>query len=207
MTRATTMYKLTKDGREFLFQSEMEACDFVGVTQCTVASCFRSGAKCKGYSIERLGISTHGETATRLHKIWSSMKERCYRSGHSHYADYGGRGIEVCEEWRNDFPAFKKWAEANGYANNLSIDRKDVNGDYSPENCRWATMREQQNNKRSNHLVSYNGATHTITEWADMLGINKTTIKERLRCGWTAEKALTTPVRKRTSGADMRGSP
>lgn len=157
-----------------------------------------AGSECNFY--------IHGGTGTRLHKIWSSMKERCSRPTHSYYADYGGRGIAVCEEWRNDFPTFKKWAEANGYADNLTIDRKDVNGDYSPDNCRWATMREQQNNKRSNHLVSLNGVTHTITEWADILGINKTTIKERLRCGWSEEQALTTPVRKRRC-ADMRNSP
>lgn len=144
----------------------------------------------------------HGCTNTRLFKIWSSMKERCYRAAHPHYKDYGGRGIAVCEEWKSDLLVFKNRAMVNGYADNLTIDRKDVNGDYSPDNCRWVTMKEQQNNKRSNHRVSLNGVSHTITEWAEITAIKKTTIKERLRCGWAEEKALTMPVRKR---ADMRG--
>lgn len=145
----------------------------------------------------------HGETHTRLHKIWESMHARCEYEKHPYFSDYGGRGITVCEEWKEFIP-FRDWATANGYADNLTIDRKDHNGDYSPENCRWTTMKEQQNNKRSNHLVTLNGVSRTITEWSEILGIKKTTIKERLRCGWTDEQALTTPVRKR-KGAKMEG--
>lgn len=140
----------------------------------------------------------HGCTKTRLFKIWSSMRERCYRTKHKYFKDYGGRGITVCDEWKTSFLAFKEWAEANGYADHLTLDRKDGNGNYTPENCRWATMKEQQNNKRSNHLVELNGVSHTITEWSEILGIKKTTIRERLKCGWTDEEALTKPVRKRT---------
>lgn len=141
----------------------------------------------------------HGQTKTRLHKIWASMHERCERKTHEHYADYGGRGISVCPAWK-DFVRFRDWAIASGYSDKLTLDRKDVNGDYSPNNCRWATMKEQQNNKRSNRIVVLEGVSHTVTEWAEMLGINKTTIKERLNLGWSDEKALTTPVRKRTRG-------
>lgn len=142
----------------------------------------------------------HGCTHTRLFKIWSGMKERCYRHAHSYYMDYGGREIKICEEWKNNFLTFKKWAEANGYTENLTIDRIDVDGDYSPENCRWATMREQQNNKRNNRKIEYNGESHTVTEWAEITGIGKTTIKERLNRGWGAEKTLSTPIRPRTKG-------
>lgn len=154
----------------------------------------------------------HGATKTRLFKIWECMKERCYREKHKYFSDYGGRGIAVCDEWKRSFSAFQDWAIQNGYHDSLSIDRKDVNGDYSPENCRWVTMKAQQNNKRTNHLVCLDGVSHTITEWADILGLNKTTIKERLRSGWSDEDALTKPVRRRTKGyrpsascgADMR---
>lgn len=144
----------------------------------------------------------HGQTKTRLHKIWESMHARCEYKKHPYFSDYGGRGIAVCKEWK-EFVPFRDWAMANGYSGNLTIDRKNHDGDYTPDNCRWATMKEQQNNKRSNHLVTLNGETHTITEWAELLSIKKTTIKERLKCGWTDEEALTTPVRKR-KGADMR---
>ena len=202
MGKATAIYKLTKDGTSVEFRSEAEACEYLGVKQCTVASCCRSKCKCKGHTVERVGLSTHDGTGTRLYKIWRGMIERCCRPAHAHYKDYGGRGITVCDEWK-EFVPFRDWANGNGYADSLTIDRKDHNGNYCPENCRWSTMKEQQNNKRNNHLVTLNGVSHTITEWSEILGIKKTTIKERLKCGWTDEQALTTPVRKR-KGADMR---
>lgn len=146
---------------------------------------------------------THGDTKTRLFKIWSSMHERCERPAHKHFKDYGGRGIRVCEEWKV-YEAFRKWSLENGYGEKLSIDRIDVDGNYEPSNCRWATMKEQQNNKRNNHKLCFNGETHTITEWSEITGIGKTTIKERLNHGWTTEEALTKPVRK--YGSDMRTS-
>ena len=141
----------------------------------------------------------HGQTKTRLHKVWESMHARCEYEKHPYFADYGGRGIVVCPEWK-EFVPFRDWALQNGYADNLTIDRKELDGPYSPENCRWATMKEQQNNKRSNRVIIYNGQSHTVTEWAELCGISKTTLKERLNSGWTVEDALTKPVRARTRG-------
>lgn len=93
----------------------------------------------------------HGMSRTRLYKIWCKMKSRCYdKNDIKKYSYYGGRGITVCEEWKNNFVNFQKWAEKNGYCDNLSIDRIDVNGNYEPSNCRWITMAEQQSNKRNN---------------------------------------------------------
>ena len=141
----------------------------------------------------------HGETGTRLHKIWCSMHERCERPKHTHYKDYGGRGIKVCDEWGEYLP-FAEWARANGYSEQLTLDRIDNDGDYEPNNCRWVTVREQQNNKRSNRVIMYHGKEYTLNQLAEYAGLKKTTLKERLNNGWSVEDAVERPVRKRTKG-------
>ena len=127
------------------------------------------------------------------------MKERCYYTKHKHYSDYGGRGISICDEWM-DYTCFAKWAFRNGYSDNLTIDRIDVNGDYEPSNCRWIPMKEQQNNKRNNRIIEYKGKRYTLTQLAEKIGINKTTLRERLNAGWSVDDAVERPVRKRTKG-------
>lgn len=120
---------------------------------------------------------THGMSKTRLYKIWTSMKTRCYNEHDSNYKHYGARGIEICEEWRDDFVAFYDWAMMMGYDENAprgqyTIERIDNEGPYSPENCRWATMKEQENNKSNNILVLVNGETKTLKQWCDETGRN-----------------------------------
>ena len=134
----------------------------------------------------------HGGHGTRLYSIWRGMKERCGRRSHSFYEYYGGRGITVCEEWARSFEAFREWALASGYRDGLTIDRKENDGDYCPENCRWATMEEQGNNRSNTLRVSYNGELHTITELSKKTGIKYSTLYMRLYNGWSVEKALAT---------------
>lgn len=132
----------------------------------------------------------------RLYGIWKGIKSRCTNANDVGWRNYGGRGIAVCDEWRDDFEAFKRWALSNGYSDHLSIDRIDVNGNYCPENCRWATAKEQGNNTRVNHRLTLNGVTHTIAEWAVKTGISEALIQWRINSGMTIEEALTRPVRK-----------
>lgn len=120
------------------------------------------------------------------------MKSRCTDSNSVVYPDYGGRGITVCDEWMQSYESFRDWAINNGYQENLTLDRIDVNGNYCPDNCRWVSMKVQSNNKRNNRTIVYLGESHTISEWSDITGINKGTLRYRLDAGWTAEKALTT---------------
>lgn len=141
---------------------------------------------------------SHEMAGTRLYSIWSNMIQRCTNMNRSDYKRYGGRGITVCDEWKDSFQAFNDWAVSNGYADDLTLDRIDSNGNYEPQNCRWATYKEQGNNKRSNRLLTYNGETHTIAEWADIVGIKSSIIYQRINCyKWSVERALTQEVRKR----------
>lgn len=151
---------------------------------------------------EKSPFYVRGGTGTRLHDIWLSMRERCYRIHHPHFKSYGGRGISICDEWQ-DFRSFREWALANGYADNLQIDRIDFNGNYEPSNCRWVTPKEQQNNKRSNRFICYQGTRYTLTQLSEKIGMNKTTLKERLNMGWDIDEAVKRPVRLRTKGWRM----
>lgn len=90
---------------------------------------------------------THGMSKTRLYRIWHNMKNRCFYTKDKHFNDYGGRGITVCDEWKNDFESFKKWSLSNGYSDELTIDRINNDGNYEPSNCRWVTMKEQCKNR------------------------------------------------------------
>lgn len=135
----------------------------------------------------------HGETHTKLYRAWGNMRYRCNNPNCKSYKDYGGRGITICEEWES-YEAFRDWALANGFANDRSIDRIDVNGNYEPSNCRWTDMKTQSNNKRDNNYLTFQGQTRTIQEWSEITGIKWTTIKERIKRGWTVEKALSKEV-------------
>lgn len=137
----------------------------------------------------------------RLYGIYCDMKSRCYSETSHAYHNYGGRGITACDEWLGEYGYnhFRDWAYANGYdpeapRGQYTLDRIDVNGNYSPENCRWVDMQVQANNTRYNVRIEYNGETHTLAEWGRITGIGRKNIRGRLQYGWSVERALTEPV-------------
>ena len=143
--------------------------------------------------LAKVNVKCDGRSKTRLYRIWVSMIKRCQYSKQDSFERYGGRGITVCQEWQ-DFDTFAFWARASGYGEKLSIDRIDVNGNYCPENCRWATAKEQQRNTRYNRNIEYDGRMQSVSAWAEELGINVVTLFGRLYRGWPVERALTEPV-------------
>ena len=176
--------------RQFLCQ-----CD-CGKTSVTTLSRLRVGMAqscgCKKGGKPKLGVPTH----TRLHHIWTSIKQRCYYTRSISYKNYGGRGIIMCDEWKNNYLSFYNWAMNNGYNDSLTIDRIDYDGNYEPSNCRWATKEEQAQNKRNNIVLELNGERHTISEWSRITGIKAGALQSRKYAGWSDEKTLTTPVKK-----------
>jgi hypothetical protein len=139
-------------------------------------------------------FTTHGHSQTGIYRSYKEMVRRCTKPGHIEWATYGGRGIKVCERWMvlENFIAdmMATWKEG------LSIDRINPDGDYCPENCRWATSIEQNNNKRNNVRVEYNGETLTLAQWARKLGMSLQAFRDRLKNGWTVKEAIETPPMK-----------
>ena len=128
------------------------------------------------------------------------MIARTENKSNKRYCDYGGRGIVVCTEWRNNYQAFRNWAIERGYREGLTIERIDVNGNYCPENCRWATNGEQALNKRNNVKIEYQGKVMVLAQWSKKLGISKDVIRYRIyKLGWSVEKAFETPVDEKKS--------
>lgn len=146
----------------------------------------------------------HGMRDAKIYRVWIEARRRCYNPNRTAYKNYGARGIKICDEWmgENGFQNFYEWSVANGYNPNAkrgecTLDRIDVNGNYEPSNCRWISMKEQQNNRRNNHVVTYNGETLTVTQIAEKYKINRACLSYRLKSGKSLDEAINTPVRGR----------
>lgn len=129
-----------------------------------------------------------------LDDVLRQMVKRCTDPNHPDYQWYGARGIEVCPEWSSDLNIFIEWARSSGYKKGLSIDRINNDGNYCPDNCRWATDREQANNRSSNHVITYMGTEYTLSEAARHFGINERTLRARIERGWSPERAIQEPA-------------
>jgi len=146
---------------------------------------------------ERFIFKKHGLTPDNgdhhpLYNTWVVMKQRCYNPKHPKFAAYGARGIVVCERWREDFTAFI--ADMGERPRGTTLDRRENDGPYAPENCRWATRSQQNRNKRPNVMLTWNGITLCVRDWSTRLGIGASTLSYRIRAGWNVEAALTTPA-------------
>ena len=149
---------------------------------------------CKAQENRIACATTHGQSKTRLYRIWKGMRRRCYNPNDNVYRFYGGRGITVCDEW-GTFPPFHDWAYQNGYDDTATghactLDRIDCNGPYSPENCRWADVEMQHTNTRRTRRITIDGETHIMRDWSAISGVPKPTIHRRLQCGWAEKDAV-----------------
>ncbi len=148
---------------------------------------------CYGYEMRLKANTTHGGKRERLYRIWAGMKTRCYNKNAASYENYGARGISICDEWRESYENFRKWSLENGYADDLSIDRIDVNGNYEPSNCRWATRQEQSENTRANIFITINGEKKTLTEWSRIYNVPYKTVEHRFWYGCEMEHLFDPP--------------
>ena len=174
-------------------------CDCGNFKSVTTSNLCAGHAKSCGCNRYPKGIRRNyknGFSRTRIGNIYRLMVSRCSEGG-IRTKNYYDRGVRVCEEWLGEdgINNFVKWANENGYSDELTLDRIDVNGNYEPSNCRWATYREQANNTRVNKRITYNGETKTVADWSRELGMNYGTLQSRLRNGWTVEEAFTKPLR------------
>lgn len=141
---------------------------------------------------------THGKTKSPEYRCWSHIKKRCLNQNDAGWQNYGGRGITICKEWENDFQSFYAYIGPRPHSK-ASVDRIDNERGYEPGNVRWATRTEQARNTRLNRLITLNGKTQCLSDWAEQLGVNYQTLHSRFARGWSAEKALTKPFRKSPS--------
>lgn len=140
--------------------------------------------------------TTHGESTSRIYRIWRDILRRCEDPRRRGYADYGGRGITICDEWKT-YETFRDWSLANGYAEDLSVDRIDNNKGYCPENCQWTNDITQANNKRNNVVIAIDDKTLTMAQWSRETGIPYSALQHRIAMGWEPKDAVMTPLHHR----------
>ena len=179
---------LEEDGRIGTNVAWKCRCDCGNITRVKANSLLSGNSRSCGCGrIE--AITTHNQTGTPLFNVWRNIKERCTNENYRSYDNYGGRGIQICEEWQ-EFENFCKWAMENGYKKGLSIDRIDVNGNYEPNNCRWVTAKAQARNRRNTVFIIFNGVRKSISDWADELNVPKNTLYGRYSRGWSPKEIL-----------------
>lgn len=156
----------------------------------TVVSGNTKSCGCYNREAHRVQKLTHGFSKQKVYHVFYAMKSRCYDPSNVAFEYYGGRGIKICDEWLRSPSSFCEWAYANGYSNGLTIDRIDVNGDYSPDNCRWVSRKTQNENTRRNTWLTYNGETMILRDWCQRFNVNMATACSRIKRGLSFEQVF-----------------
>ena len=198
-----TVKKLHKTGKRIYWECLCDCGNIYIARADNLLNGQKKSCGCFGYKrkLKQEWDVKHGDSKSKLYRVWCKMKYRCYNKNSKDYKDYGERGIFVCKEWIDDYCVFKEWAIENGYSPELSIDRINVNGNYSPDNCRWADIITQANNRRDTVYYDFNGEKLTIPYISKITGISPKRIHSRIYYGWSAQDAFTRPVRVKISGA------
>ncbi len=184
-------------GKQTLWECKCDCGNIAIVHHQNLKSGHTSSCGCYNSEVASEREKEHGQSGTRLYNIWHDMIYRCYNGNHRSYKDYGGKGIIVCNEWKDDFEAFRNWAIENGYKENLSIDRIDSDKNYCPENCRWATDIQQANNTSRNLIFTVDGCTDTLANLCRKYNIPYTLAHSRIYRNWDIKKALTEPSQRK----------
>ena len=183
-----------QSGRHLRWKCQCDCGNYLDVLGLNLSRAHTKSCGC--YKLERTSeVKTiHGMSNSSLMNVWRNIHSRCYSPKNKSYKDYGARGIKVCPEWKEFIP-FMEWAFKNGYEENLTIERINVDGDYEPSNCKWATIKEQANNKTNNVYITYKGETKTLPIWAEELDLPYKTLYSRLKYRkWSVEEAFERPI-------------
>ena len=167
--RLTIVKRAPNKGKKTMWEYKCD-CGNTGVSNAGDISVGRVSS-CGCYNREV--VTKHGGSSSRIYQTYHDMIQRCYNPRNKAFKNYGGRGIAVCDEWRNSFEEFHDWALSNGYRDDLTIDRRDNDGPYSPENCQWVTMGVQASNTRRNVFVEACGQKHTYAQWSRIIGVSR----------------------------------
>lgn len=179
-------------GNQTLWECQCECGNKVVIHKQNLISGHTKSCGCLNRKVASERLKTHGDTNKRIYRIWHDMMYRCYSEKHKSYCYYGGKGISVCDEWKN-YSCFKEWAFKNGYEDSLSIDRIDSNGNYEPSNCRWVDNIVQGNNTSRNLVFTVNGETDTLSNLCRKYNVSYSLAHNRIRNGWEIIDALTKP--------------
>ena len=194
-------YAGVSKGKQTLWKCKCDCGKFIIVHKQNLKNGHTISCGCYNSEIASKKSKVHGVRKTRLYNIWHDMLNRCYKENHRCYKNYGKRGIQVCDEWRNNVLNFYDWSIKNGYKENLTLDRIDNDKGYSPDNCRWVTIIQQANNTSRNLFFTIDGKTETLANWCRIYNADYKLVHSRIyRKKWDILRALTQPkqIHKKT---------